>query len=180
MLYKKFQQKIKPELVKQLGVKNPLVVPEVEKVVVNMRVPEGKESKDAINAPMEEIARITSQKPKICRARHSVSDFSLSQGDPIALKVTLRGKRMYDFLEKLFRLVLPRVKDFRGLSPDQFDEHGNYNLTLHDQSVFPEIDVDKIEKTRSLQITITTSTESVEKAKKLLLDLGLPLTKERV
>lgn len=178
MLKKKFQQKIKPELKKELGVDNSLAVPEVEKVVINMRFAEGKEKPEAISDPMKELARITGQKPKICRARQSISGFGLSKGDPVGLKVTLREKRMFDFLEKLFRLVLPRVKDFRGLSPEQFDQYGNYNLTIRDQSVFPEIDVDKIEKARSLQVTIVTSTDSVEEAKKLLLSLGLPLVRE--
>ncbi len=178
MLNKQFEEKIKPELKKDLKVKNTLAVPQVEKVIINMRVVEGKENKEAIKKPMEELARITGQKPRVCRARRSISGFKLTQGDPIGLKVTLRGKKMYDFLEKLFHLVLPRVKDFHGLSVDQFDQYGNYNLTLKDQSVFPEVDVDKIEKTRSLQITIVTTSEEVSKSKKLLLNLGLPLEKE--
>ncbi len=178
MLNKQFQEEIKPELQKELGVKNPQAVPVVEKVIVNMRVTEGKEDRGAIEKPMDELAKITGYKPKVCRARRSISGFSLTQGDPVGLKVTLRKKRMYDFLEKLFKLVLPRVKDFRGLSPDQFDESGNYNLTLRDQSVFPEINVDEIEKPRSLQVTIVTSSQSVEEAKKLLLVLGLPLKKD--
>lgn len=177
MLNKQFEEKIKPELKKELGVENPLAVPRVEKVIINMRISEGKENKEAIKRPMEELAEITGQKPRVCRARQSISGFKLTQGDPIGLKVSLRGKKMYDFLEKLFHLVLPRVKDFHGLSAEQFDQDGNYNLTLKDQSVFPEINVDKIEKTRSLQITIVTSSQDVEEAKKLLLSLGLPLEK---
>jgi len=178
MLNKQFQEEIKPDLEKELGVENPLAVPEVEKVVINMRVTEGKEAKDAVEKPMKELAKITGQHPEICRARRSISSFQLAQGDPIGLKVTLRGKRMYDFLERLFKLVLPRVKDFRGLSVDKFDDYGNYNLTIKDQSVFPEINVDKIEKSRSLQISIVTNTSSLVKAKGLLLKLGLPLKEE--
>ncbi len=178
MLNKQFEEKIKPELKKKLDLDNSLAVPEAEKVIINMRVPEAKENKEAVDQPIDQLAKITGQKPKICRARQSISSFQVTQGDPIGLKVTLRDKRMFDFLEKLFKIVLPRVKDFQGLSPDQFDENGNYNLTLKDQSVFPEINIDKIDKSRSLQITIVTDTQSVEKAKKMLLVLGLPLMKE--
>jgi large subunit ribosomal protein L5 len=178
MLNKQIEEKIKPELKKELGLKNALAVPQVEKVIINMRVPEGKDDRGALESPKKELARITGQKPKICRAGQSISAFSLTKGSPIGLKVTLRGKRMYDFLEKFFHLVLPRVKDFRGLSAEQFDDFGNYNLTLNDQSVFPEINVDELEKNRSLQITIVTDSDSVEESKKLLLSLGLPFTKE--
>ncbi len=178
MLNKQFNKKIKPELKKELGLKNTLAVPEVEKVVINMRVTEGKEDRGAFKAPVKELSKITGQKPKICRANQSISAFNLTKGSPIGLKVTLRGKRMYDFLEKLFHLVLPQVKDFRGLSEKKFDNFGNYNLTLRDQSVFTEINVDQIEKGRSLQITIVTDTDSVEESKKLLLSLGLPFSKE--
>ncbi len=178
MLNKQFQDEIKPKLKEKLGVNNSLAVPQVEKVIINMRVTDAKENKGAIEEPMVDLAKLTGQKPRICRAKRAISSFSLSQGDPIGLKVTLRGKKMYDFLERVFRLVLPRVKDFRGLSAEQFDDFGNFNFTLEDQSVFPEINVDKIEKTRPLQITIVTSTESNEEAKELLVSLGLPLTKE--
>jgi large subunit ribosomal protein L5 len=143
-----------------------------------MRVTDAKENKKAIEEPMSDLAKITGQKPRVCRAKRAISSFSLSQGDPIGLKVTLREKKMYDFLERVFRLVLPRVKDFRGLSADQFDDFGNYNFTLEDQSVFPEINVDKIEKTRPLQITVVTSTDSKEEARELLMGLGLPFTRE--
>jgi len=178
MLNKQFQDEIKPKLKKKLGVKNSLAVPQVEKVIVNMRVTDAKENKKAIEEPMSDLAKITGQKPRICRAKRAISSFSLSQGDPIGLKITLRKKKMYDFLERIFKLVLPRVKDFRGLSADQFDDFGNYNFTLEDQSVFPEINVDKIEKTRPLQITVVTSTDSNEEARELLMSLGLPFTKE--
>lgn len=178
MLNQQFEEEIKPKLKKELGIKNPLAVPRVEKVIINMRINEAKENKGAIEKPIQELAQITGQMPQTRPAKQSISGFKLTQGDPIGLKVSLRGNKMYDFLEKLFRLVLPRVKDFHGLSVGQFDEHGNYNLTLKDQSIFPEIDVDKVEKTRSLQITIVTSSQSVKQSKELLLSLGLPFEKE--
>ncbi len=178
MLKKQFQEKIKPDLKKSLQLKNSMAVPQVEKIVVNMRVPEGKDDRGAIEEPIKEISLITGQKPKICRAKQSISAFGLVKGSPIGLQTTLRGKKMYDFLERLVKLVLPRVKDFRGLSPEKFDQYGNYNLTLKDQSVFSEINLDEIKKTNSLQVTIVTNTSSVEKSKQLLLSLGLPLKKE--
>lgn len=178
MLHKQFQEKIRPELQEKLGVDNPLAVPELEKVVINMRVPEGKENKGALKDPMTELGQITGQKPKVSRSRQSISGFQLAQGDPIGLKVTLRDRRMYDFLERLFNLVLPRVRDFRGLSLNKFDDHGNYNLTIKDEGAFPEINLDKLEKNRSLQITIVTSSDDLEKSKELLIGLGAPFTKE--
>lgn len=178
MLFQNYKSEIIPRLQEKLGIKNPLALPRVVKVVVSMRVSEGKESKQILDQAAEELKLITGQKAKVCRARQSVSGFKLRKGDPIGLKVTLRGKRMYDFLEKLFFLVLPRLRDFRGLSIKQFDGNGNFNIGLREQVVFPEIDIDKIKKVRGLQVTIVTNTRDEEKARVLLAVLGLPFAKE--
>ena len=179
MLFQKYKTEIIPKLQKELGIKNPLALPRVTKVVINMRVPEGKENKQAVAEAAEELKLITGQQPKICRARQSVSGFKLRKGDPIGLKVTLRRKRMYDFLEKLFFLVLPRLRDFKGLSLSQFDGQGNFNIGLREQTVFPEVNLDKVRKTRGLQITIVTNTRDQKKAKVLLEVLGLPFAKDK-
>ena len=176
MLKEEWQEKIVPELKKRLGVANDLAVPRVEKVVVNMGVGEAKDNPQLLEAWMKDLALITGQKPKICRARKSVSGFKLRKNEPVGLKVTLRGKRMYDFLERLFKLVLPRLRDFRGLSEKSFDTQANFNIGLPDQLVFPEIDIDKVKKPKGLQITIVTSTQEKEKAKVLLSLLGLPFS----
>lgn len=178
MLYQQYKQEIVPELKKELDKQNYLALPRVQKVVINMRVPEGKEDRGAIEGPEKQLKEITGQQPKLCRAKQSISDFKLTQGDPIGLQVTLRGKRMYDFLERLFKLVLPRLKDFRGLSKDQFDGQGNYNIGLEEQTVFPEVNVDKIDKVRGLQVTIVTNTRDDKEAEILLRNLGLPFEKE--
>ncbi len=178
MLFQQYKKEVVPELKKELDTANPLALPAVVKVVINMRVSEGKEDRGAIEEPKKQLKKITGQEPKVCRAKQSISDFKLTQGDPIGLQVTLRGKRMYDFLERLFKLVLPRLKDFRGLSKEQFDGQGNYNVGLEEQTVFPEIDVDKIDKVRGLQITIVTNTRDDQQAEVLLRNLGLPFKKE--
>lgn len=174
MLFQKYKSEIVPKLQEKLGINNPLALPRVVKVVINMRVPEGKENKQMIDEAIEELKLITGQKPRVCRAKKSVSGFKLRKGDPIGLKVTLRGKRMYDFLEKLFFLVLPRLRDFKGLSVNQFDSSGNFNIGLREQTIFPEINIDKIKKVRGLQVSIVTNTQDKEKAKILLEVLGLP------
>ncbi len=149
----------------------------VEKVVVNIGIGEGAQNKSVIEAASKDLMAITGQKPVICRARVAISGFKIKKGDPIGLKVTLRGKRMNDFLKKLFAIVLPRLKDFQGVSLKSFDGQGNYSLGIPEQIVFPEIDYSKIDKTRGLEITIVTNTRSDEKAKELLESLGMPFEK---
>lgn len=178
MLAQRFKEEIIPELKKRLNLKNDLAVPRVEKVVINMGVGEAKDNQQLLEGWMEELALITGQRPVICRARKSVSGFKVRKNDPIGLKVTLRGKRMYDFLERLFNLVLPRLRDFRGLPMKSFDEQGNFNIGIPDQLVFPEIDVDEVKKQKGMQITIVTTTDDIEKAKVLLELMGLPFAKE--
>lgn len=150
----------------------------VEKVVVNIGLGEGAHDKNAIETASRDLMAITGQKPVVRRARVAVSGFKIRKGDPIGLKATLRGKRTRDFLKKLFTIVLPRLRDFQGVSLKSFDGRGNYSLGISEQIVFPEIDYSKIDKIRGLEITIVTNTRSDEKAKELLESMGMPFEKK--
>jgi len=154
------------------------IMKKVIKVIVSMGVGEGAQDKSVIEAASEDLLVITGQKPKVTRAKISISEFNLREGAPIGLMVTLRSKRKDAFLEKLFRIVLPRLRDFQGLSIKSFDGQGNYNLGIPEQIVFPEIDASKVKKIRGLQITIVTDTNSDEEAKKVLENLGAPWGKD--
>lgn len=170
---------IKENLIKATSKdRNIFSLPRLKKVVINYRVAEARESQEALTAATEELIAIVGQKPKLCKAKKAVSAFKLRQNDPLALKVTLRGARMYDFVEKLFNLVLPRLRDFKGLPDTAFDSEGNYNLTLKDQTFFPEINLDKINKIRSVQVTLNINASSKEEAKMLLSALGFPFEKK--
>jgi len=173
-LLERYRQEIVPRLQKRLGCKSPMVVPRIVKVVLNIGLKEAKEDKKIIETASEQLAAISGQKPKLCQAKKSIAGFKLSKGQPIGLCVTLRGKRAFVFLEKLFTIVLPRVRDFGGLDPRGFDGRGNYSLGISEQIVFPEIDFAKIDKARGLQITIVTSAGNDEEAKMLLTELGMP------
>ena len=178
MLKSIIQTTVKNDLVSQLGKKrNVFSVPKIEKVVINYRVTEARESQESLTAATEELTAITGQKPELCRAKKAVSSFKIRENDPLALKVTLRGSRMYDFIEKLFNIILPRLRDFKGMSLNAFDEVGNYNLTIKDQTLFPEINLDKVNKIRSVQVTINISASSKDEAKMLLSTLGFPFEK---
>ena len=178
MLKNIIQNTIKEELIKKIGKdKNIFSLPHLTKVVVNYRVPEARESKESFDSAIEEIIAITGQKPQLCKAKKAVSSFKLRQNDLLALKVTLRGARMYDFVEKLFNLILPRLRDFKGMSLNAFDDAGNYNFTIKDQTLFPEINLDKINKIRSVQITLNINATSKDEAKMLLSALGFPFEK---
>ena len=172
-----YQQKIVPELKKEWGVKNELAIPRVEKVVVNLGIGEAGNDKKALERPALDLAKITGQKPKIARARLSIAGFRLREGAPIGLKVTLRGQKMYHFLEKLFKIVLPRMRDFQGVSPKSFDGQGNFSLGIPEYTIFPEVDATDLEKVRGLEITMVTSTKDSQKAKRLLELMGMPFTK---
>jgi len=174
MLWQEWQEKIVPRLQKTLKIKSVMAVPRITKVIVHMGIAEEKDEAEAITRLTEQLSLITGQKPKICRAKKSVSGFKLRKGEPIGLQVTLRGKRMYDFLEKLFHLVLPRLRDFRGLPENKFDHQANYNLGIPEQTVFPEIEVGKVKRVKGVGVTIVTSTKDRQQAKKLLELLGLP------
>lgn len=170
---------IKENLIKELGKsKNIYALPRLKKVVINYRVPDARESQESLKSAENELLAIVGQKPQLCKAKKSISSFKLRQGEPLALKVTLRGNRMYDFIEKLFNLVLPRLRDFKGMSLNAFDQAGNYSLVIKDQTYFPEIDLDKITKIRPLQVTLNISATSKEEAKMLLSALGFPFEKK--
>lgn len=173
-----YQKKVVPELVKEFKLKNALEAPAVTKVVLNVGITEDQHQNQALESMGQQIAVITGQKPKITKARLSIASFKLRQGDPIGLMVTLRGARMYQFLDKLIATVLPRVKDFQGISNTAFDQNGNYSLGLEEQIVFPEIEYDKIDRIRGLQINIVTSAKEPQSAKRLLELLGFPFKKE--
>lgn len=173
-LSERYQKEIVPVLQKKLGIKNRMAVPRVVKVVINVGLKEAKEDKKVIENVGEQLQTISGQKPKICRAKKSIAEFKLGKGQPIGLSVTLRGSRAFSFLERLFTIVLPRVRDFSGLSTAGFDGQGNYSLGIAEQIVFPEIDFAKIDKTRGLQVTIVTNTADDKLAKALLEELGMP------
>jgi large subunit ribosomal protein L5 len=178
MLKTIIQTTIKNDLVSQLGKKrNVFSIPRLDKVVINYRVAEARESQESLTSAIEELTAIAGQKPQLCRAKKAVSSFKIRENDPLALKVTLRGSRMYDFVEKLFNIILPRLRDFKGMSLNAFDSVGNYNLTIKDQTLFPEINLDKVNKIRSVQITLNISASSKDEAKMLLSTLGFPFEK---
>ena len=172
-------KKIKEKLVKEFNLANQMAVPGIEKVVVNMGIGEAAQDKKIIEKAADDLQIITGQKAKLNKARVAISTFKLRKDDVIGLKVTLRGKRMYNFLEKLFKIVLPRLRDFHGVAVSGFDGRGNYNLGISEQIIFPEIDYSKIDKIRGLQITIVTSTDDNQKAKRLLEELGMPFAKDQ-
>jgi len=149
-------------------------VPRLEKVVINMGINDARENPKAIESATNDLAAITGQKPIVTKARKSIAAFKIREGMPIGVKVTLRAEKMYDFLDKLFNINLPRVRDFRGVSPDSFDGRGNYTLGIREQLIFPEIDYDKIDKVRGMDITIVTTAKTDEEARELLKNLGMP------
>lgn len=175
-LQQKYEQELASELVKEFGIKNKMATPKVEKVIVNMGIGEEGKDKGQRREAIQDLAAITGQKPSVRQAKVSVAGFGIRKGMPVGLKVTLRGKRMYDFLERLFNIVLPRLRDFRGVSLDSFDNAGNYTLGIEEHSVFPEIDISKT-KPKGLEVTIVTNTKDVKKAESLLRALGMPFEK---
>ncbi|MFQ6108447.1 MAG: 50S ribosomal protein L5 [Candidatus Aminicenantales bacterium] len=174
-LLEKYKKEIIPRLQQELSIENKMAVPRLEKIIINMGVGEATQNIKTLDAAKTELSLISGQWPAVGRARKSISAFRLRKGQPIACYVTLRGRRMYEFFDRLVNIVLPRVRDFRGLSPRSFDGHGNYTLGMKDQLVFPEIDYTKVERTRGMNITIVTSAESDEQAFALLKKLGMPL-----
>ncbi|MEO2069181.1 MAG: 50S ribosomal protein L5 [Desulfurobacteriaceae bacterium] len=176
-LRKKYQEEVVPALMKKFGYKNIMEVPKIEKIVVNMGVGEAVQNIKALENAMNDLALITGQKPSVRRAKRSEAGFKLRKGMPIGAKVTLRRDRMWEFLDRLISIALPRVRDFKGLSPKSFDGRGNYNFGLEEQTVFPEIDYDKVDKIRGMNITIVTTAETDEEAKALLELLGFPFRK---
>jgi len=169
-----YTEEVVPAMMKEFGYKNIFEIPKIEKVVINMGVGEATQNPDALEAAVADLTRIAGQKPVITRAKRSISAFKVREGMNVGCKVTLRGKRMYDFLEKLFNVVLPRVRDFRGMSPDGFDGRGNYSMGLKEQLIFPEIDYDQVTKIRGMNITITTTAKTDEEGRYLLRAMGMP------
>jgi len=169
-----FREQVVPAMMKRFGYRNAMQVPRIEKVVVSMGVGEAIQDSKVLDAAVADLALLTGQRPIITRARKSVAAFKVRAGMPIGCKVTLRGERMYDFLDKLFNIALPRVRDFRGLSLRSFDGRGNFALGLKDQIVFPEVNYDEVEQIRGMNIVITTTAETDEEGVELLRLLGLP------
>jgi large subunit ribosomal protein L5 len=169
-----YQKTIAPALAKQFNITNRMAIPKLEKIVVNMGVGRATQDKAILEAAADSLGKITGQKPLLTRAKVSVSSFRLRQGNDIGCKVTLRGARMYEFLDRLISVALPRIRDFRGINPNSFDGHGNYTLGLAEQVVFPEIDADKIQHTLGMDITFVTSSDNDEQARELLRSFGMP------
>jgi large subunit ribosomal protein L5 len=174
----KYLEEIRPELIKRFGYKSSMQAPRVLKVTVNMGVGAAKQDPKTLEAATEQLAAITGQHPNVRRARKSVAQFRLREGMPVGLAVTLRGERQYEFLDRLFSVAMPRIRDFRGVSPKAFDGRGNYTLGLREQLIFPEIDYDEIDETRGMNITITTSPCTDDEAYVLLEALGMPFAKD--
>jgi large subunit ribosomal protein L5 len=177
-LKERYQNEIAPALMKSLNLSNVMEVPHIEKVVVNIGVGEALDNPKALEAAVADMTAITGQKPIIQKARKSIANFKLREGRAIGVKVTLRGDRMWSFVDRLLNIALPRVRDFRGISPNAFDGRGNYTLGLREQLVFPEIDYDKIDKLRGLEITIVTSARNDDEARQMLQMFGMPFRKE--
>jgi large subunit ribosomal protein L5 len=173
----RYKSEIVPALKAELKCENIFEVPRLEKIVVNIGVGDTTQTSKLMDVAIQEITAITGQKPSVTRAKKSVAGFKVREGMPIGLKVTLRGDRMYDFLEKLTGIVLPRIRDFRGINPNAFDGAGNYNLGLTDQLVFPEINYDKVQRMRGMNITMVTSAKTDMEARALLEQLGFPFRK---
>jgi large subunit ribosomal protein L5 len=169
-----YQQQVVPRLLKERGYTSVMAVPRLTKVVVNMGVGEATQNIKVLDTAVDELGKITGQRAAIRRARKSIAAFRLREGMPIAATVTLRGDRMYEFVDRLFNVALPRVRDFRGVPPNAFDGRGNYTLGLRDQIIFPEIDYAKVEKTRGMNVTFVTTARTDEESKLLLTYLGMP------
>ncbi len=178
-LREKYDSDVRKKLVEKFGYKNIHQVPKLDKVVINMSVGEAIQNSKILDVAMKELETISGQKPIITKAKKSIAAFKLREGMNVGGKVTLRGERMYVFLDKLFNIVLPRIRDFRGLNRKSFDGRGNYNLGLKEQIVFPEINFDRVDKMRGMDIVIVTTAKSDEEATEFLTQMGLPLQKER-
>jgi large subunit ribosomal protein L5 len=169
-----YEQEVRPALMREFGYSNPLQAPKVEKVVINIGMGSALKSGQSMDSAIADLETITGQRPVVTRAKRSIAAFKVRQNDPIGCMVTLRGARMYDFLDKLFNVALPRVRDFSGVSPDSFDGRGNYSLGLREQLIFPEVEYDKIERVRGLEVSIVTTARTDEEGRRLLQLLGAP------
>src|SRR5215813_3910029 len=173
-LKERFDKEIAPALMKEFELKNPMAVPHLHKIVVNMGVGEATQNAKVLDPAVNELGQVTGQKPVVTRAKKSIAAFKVRAGMPIGTMVTLRGDRMYEFLDRLVNVVLPRVRDFRGVSTRSFDGRGNYTLGLHDQLIFPEIDYAKVDKLKGMNVTIVTTAKNDNEARALLRSFGMP------
>ena len=172
-----YKSEVAPALMKKFEYKSVMQIPKIDKVVINVGAGEAKDNSKVIDAIANDLAIITGQKPVVCRAKKSVANFKLREGMPIGVKVTLRGDKMYEFIDRLFSLALPRVRDFRGINPNSFDGRGNYSMGVKEQLIFPEIEYDKIDKVRGMDIPFITTANTDEEARELLTLMGAPFAK---
>ena len=172
-----YKSDVAPALMNKFSYKSVMEIPKLDKIVINVGAGEARDNSKVIDAILTDLGAITGQKPLVCRARKSVANFKLREGMPIGAKVTLRGERMYEFLDRLFNVALPRVRDFRGINANSFDGRGNYNMGLKEQLIFPEIDYDKIDKVRGMDICFVTTAKTDEEARELLTLMGAPFEK---
>ncbi len=178
-LQEQYQADVVPALMKEFDYGNPMRVPKIEKIVVNVGVGEALVNAKAIEATVRDITQITGQKPVVTRSKQAIAAFKLREDRPIGVKVTLRKEKMWSFLTRLIHIALPRTRDFQGISPDSFDGRGNYTLGIREQLIFPEIDYDKIDKVRGLEVTIVTSAQTDEEARKMLSEMGMPFKRDQ-
>ncbi|MCH7526550.1 MAG: 50S ribosomal protein L5 [Planctomycetes bacterium] len=173
-LLERYKEELQPALAEEFGIKNRLAIPRLSKVVVSMGVGKNVLEKKRLEAAMNDLGRITGQKPAVCRAKKSVSNFKTRKGYEIGCKVTLRGRRMFEFVDRLINAAVPRTRDFRGLDPGSFDGHGNYSMGIVEQIIFPEVNIDKLEYTQGMNITFVTTAKNDDHARRLLTLMGMP------
>jgi large subunit ribosomal protein L5 len=176
-LYEEYKASVAPALMEKFNYKSTMQIPKLDKVVINVGCSDAKENAKVIDAVMADLALITGQKAVVCKAKKSVANFKLREGMPIGVKVTLRGEKMYEFIDRLFNIALPRVRDFRGINPNSFDGRGNYSVGIKEQLIFPEIEYDKIDKVRGMDISFITTANTDEEGRELLTLLGAPFAK---
>ena len=176
VLKEKYQSEAAPALMKKFGYKSVMQIPKLDKIIINVGCGEARENSKVIDAVIADLSTITGQKPVVCRAKKSVANFKLREGMPVGAKVTLRGERMYEFLDRFFNLALPRVRDFRGINPNSFDGRGNYAMGIKEQLIFPEIEYDKIDAVRGMDIIMVTTANTDEEARELLRLMGAPFS----
>ncbi len=174
----RYLEEIRPQLVQRFGYSTPMQAPRIDKITVNMGVGDAKQDSKVLESATEQLATITGQRPNVRRARKSIAQFKIRDGMPVGVAVTLRGERSYEFLDRLMSIAIPRIRDFRGLSPRSFDGRGNYSMGVREQIIFPEVDYDEIDQVRGLDITITTTAGSDEESFALLEALGMPFSRE--
>ena len=176
-LREKYENEVKKALMEKFGYKSPMQIPKIEKIVVNIGVGEAKDNAKALDAAANDLGLITGQKPVVTKAKNSIANFKLREGTNIGIKVTLRADKMYEFLDRLFNVALPRVRDFHGINPNSFDGRGNYSMGVKEQLIFPEIEYDKIDKVRGMDIIMVTTANTDEEARELLSLMGAPFSK---